>query len=432
MALQRLRVLIVGCGLSGSAIRHFLAEKGALSRFDLHFWESSDRLGGRFATSYFTDQESGRVAFTDTAAQYLTRFTEDFGFVFDRLEEDRVLIRIPNAHHVIEGMKAEHHALKHYVPPRGYQSVVEHFLTHSYGESASASSAPAKVNLSRRLISLTPSMTDHTVAVVGHESSGNEIRDTFDAVVLTTPVPITKEILSRTNLLHSKVQNWSPDTVDNTVESFLSGTGSYSQRYAFSAFYRLNKHSAIALNSHIANNNGIMVKYDFEDDMIRFVSIENYKQGYGLPLDHESSKVKEFTEGDVMSILLHSSIPYAIDKQQQQTCSSDGTSITNTQQLERVVQEFLNKIHAKYFPFLHKEGHHSFSADKAVLNFWDISQITRPTHSILPTGNHLALLSPNQEGNQVKIILGGDYMRGSNFENCLHVAKGISDRLLSM
>lgn len=163
--MSSLNVLVVGAGMTGSAVCHFLGRLPGVPNVTV--WESLRSIGGRMQIDKYGDR--GRV---DLGAQYISQginSNDDNSDVYHFLKEKGTL-KLLHDNHVISGMKPEHLQGKHLVSPRGTASIVSSLLGN------------AQVCTNSTLKSLR--LDNGTRKIVATKASGEE--GEFDAVIVTT------------------------------------------------------------------------------------------------------------------------------------------------------------------------------------------------------------------------------------------------------
>ncbi|XP_061083509.1 renalase isoform X5 [Conger conger] len=179
------RVLIVGAGLTGSVCACLLRREMP-NKVKIVVWDKSRGAGGRMSTSR---SPSNGACTADLGAQYISA-TPFYAQVHHSFYEELL------AHSIlkplvapVEGVITKEEGLREFVTPEGVSSIVKHYLKESAG---------AEVQF------------EHHVTHVLRKGAGWEVQrkggtpETFDAVVLTMPVP---QILQ----LQGDVCSYSPD-----------------------------------------------------------------------------------------------------------------------------------------------------------------------------------------------------------------------------
>jgi renalase len=258
------RVLIVGCGLSGGVTVHYLDSllEGLQPKFT--FWEKASHLGGRMSTHIQYDLED--KPHCDMGAQYITKSSENANDVYSYLIANNILSPLNIQ---VEGMKEEHKTRTHYVSKEGIGEVVR-CMFGSHAKDISFNTELESLNCENGIW-----------VASARNQNGVCSEESFDAVVLAVPPTKFSSILG----------NWRDAVMD---KSFLPTANSvrFSARFAFAAYFPA---SAAAAVSHIPWGS----KYIFDDDVIRFISLENRK----CEVQDGSGHV---------SVLLHTSVPFGV------------------------------------------------------------------------------------------------------------------------
>lgn len=167
-------VLVVGAGLTGSMLSHYLAHAPGGNQIRLTFWEKSHGPGGRFSTVRSREPNSPLI---DTGAQYITRGAgrAPDADLYSELLSQGVIQRYKG---VVDGARSNHEEQEHYVCSDGMASVAAHLLKAS----------GAAVEYERRALELS------TDAGRWHVADTEGKRADFDAVVVTVPTPQLLEL----------------------------------------------------------------------------------------------------------------------------------------------------------------------------------------------------------------------------------------------
>jgi hypothetical protein len=365
------RVLIVGGGLSGAAVSRFVSICHDGPTVDITMWEALSYAGGRM----HADRSHSGSSRCDMGAQYISRSinsSDDNSDVYDFLEDAGALkMLVQNA--VIEGMRPDHLSGRHYIAPRGTDDVITSLL------------GAARVVCSRKLSCLLPGKLGKTrITAV----SGCGVEEEFDAVVITTP---TKEALSVLDSFRP-VDVLPGKRLTLPVEVLRSMSSvNYSSRYGYCtdsignantsccfSFYRfaLAVHYTLSTleKQELFSSVPWRAKYILGDDVIRYVSIENFKHEVTTPDGGDGAAGTGSTHGEV-SILVHTSVPYGISHMPLlQACAPGAGPITDQallQQRDAVVAEILcSATRPGALPFLRR-----FVPSEVKLLGWEASQV---------------------------------------------------------
>ncbi|XP_028331390.1 renalase [Gouania willdenowi] len=196
------RVLIVGAGLTGSLCACLLRRE-LPGRVHVEVWDKARGAGGRMSTSRAPDSSPSQSA--DLGAQYITTtaayYTQHHN-LYSELVSAGVLRPLDA---VIEGLKMKNDS-KDFVSPRGMSGVVKHFLAES----------GAKLFLERHVTGVYRRGASWEV----ERKEGD--RETFDAVVLTMPVPQILQLQGDVTQLMSVQQRQLLDVVVYTSRFALA------------------------------------------------------------------------------------------------------------------------------------------------------------------------------------------------------------------
>lgn len=167
------RVLIVGAGITGSAVHHLLLQLFCQSERRVAplvtIWESNVHFGGRMRSLSHTKQDR-----CDLGAQYISQGISSKSIdnsIYDHLNS-RGVLKLLDDNNVVCGMRPEHKSGKHYIAPRGTSSIVAAFLEGS------------NLVTGRKLIKLT--LNTVSQKLVAHAQGCTE---EFDAVVMANMAP---------------------------------------------------------------------------------------------------------------------------------------------------------------------------------------------------------------------------------------------------
>ncbi|XP_064594453.1 renalase-like [Liolophura sinensis] len=333
------KVLVVGSGLTGAASACFLRE--ACPEMSVVIWDKARGIGGRMSTSRSPKDSECTV---DLGAQYITA-TPEYRQKHSRLYEDLLSMGIlsPLAAK-IEGDSSVNGT--NYVTPQGSSSLVKYFIQKS----------GVQVMRDHQINSV--SLGDKGQITVGTLSG---VRDQFDGVLLTMPVP---QILQLQGDIKSIIDKQSE--VKRKLEAVR-----YSSRFCLGLFYKAGAKLGVPWSA----------KYIPDHDCLRFVSIDSRKRGRD-----------EVTSAP--SVVVHTSVPFGVNN------------------LERDKEEIAPEIYdhfTKMFPEFpepeHIKGHK-----------WRYSQVSQgyegsPGYLILQENPF--------------IICGGDGFAHSKFDGCIDSTEAV-------
>ncbi|CAI9743371.1 renalase-like isoform X1 [Octopus vulgaris] len=256
------RVLIVGAGLSGALTAALLRKE--LSHVHISVWEKARGAGGRMSTSRSDKNANCSV---DMGAQYISTSAErqqKYSQIYNELFSTGLLQPFKG---LIEGESPGGHSLQNFVCPKGFSALVKHFLS---------SAAPVDVKFESRVVSITKNPTTTSNQLVVSTESGHQ--DTFDAVILTVPVP--QLFLLEGDI--PKILN-SNKTLKEQLESV-----SYSSRFCLGIYYP----PGTTLNLPWT------AKYIDGHPCLRYICVDTQKRA-----DPQGGQ----------SIVVHSSVPWGVE-----------------------------------------------------------------------------------------------------------------------
>lgn len=283
-------LLVVGAGATGSITACLLSR----SRSDVvtTVWDKARGVGGRMTTHRRgSHSPQHNLQHVDMGAQYITRYRDKDvtshvaalkGQLFEELQKKGVLVPFSGG---IEGGMAgadERNIVGHYVSPQGISEVPRYFLEQ----------AQASIHLKSQLTQLD---IDQSTGTGTCWTSDGEVAH-FAAVVLTIPVPQMLNI--RGNLL---------DCIDPAVRTALESV-QYSSRYALGLFFDDQSLPQVTWAA----------KY-FDNPVLRFACWDTLKRGS-----------PGYTNS---SLLLHSSVPFALEHLEEDKTIVQETMLTAAREL---------------------------------------------------------------------------------------------------
>ncbi len=362
-------VLVIGCGVTGAALSHYCSRAAAGSRVRLTFWDKARGPGGRFST---VRSRTPGLAIVDHGAQYITRgagAAAPDSSLYDELLGDGIIQPYLGA---VAGARAVHETQEHFVCRDGMSSVAQHLL------------AGSAVEYERRARELDEVGGRWRVKDTEGRSSD------FDAVVLTLPTPQLLELEG--GALRARL---APH-----LEPLRRVSRRYSMRFAACAWF-----DAAAWEPLLAVP--WCSKYfrtgEAGVEALVYLSIEPRKRLVGDG------------DGSVSSpaVLLHSSVPFGISRQDAEP--------------DDVLRVLLSDMH-KAVPGLPPPT-------RTKLHRWRYSQVPPPDKEldgdtgVVPGAEDGALLLPGA-GGAGALVVAGDGLVGSNFDNCCASARAACSKLL--
>lgn len=366
------RILTVGCGFTGAAFQHLLSGLLPSSpQVVMETWEAAPVAGGRMETYRFypRNQAEGDVyAQYDLGAQYFSWPSDQpFSSLCHDLEDKALLREFDPSSGLVLGISGERLNRKHYYAPQGTTSLVSHLVS---------SSSP--VHCSRRVSSIDPH-PDGSFLVTARDEREGEITKAFDIVVVTAPNPelhpLLKDVGFSSRVALGVVYDLSTTEFDNVLSSI-----------SWRACYLSSSSPTLP-----------------QDDVLRYVSIENYKFE-----DHFPSQTTA-AERKLLSVVLQSSVEYGanIAKLMKEATGPEMRVILEkeiTQQLLSRLGHLLPTLPDPEAP-LHTH-----------LRFYSRSQVTKP---IAWQAQPCFVESHGRS----LLLLAGDFFTKSSFLGCLHSAE---------
>jgi len=247
----------VGGGITSALTTSFLAEK--LPQAQISVWDKARGAGGRMATSRSPGNPQCKV---DLGAQYISCSPENQINHQDVYEE---LISAGLLHHLnpkdISGSRHEDDGTKHYVTPQGMSSLVKHFFSKS-----------------ERKVEFNRGVHDISVSASGLDiTSKDGIKESFDTVVLTIPIP---QVLDLSGGIQDMIQS-QPQIKENLHKV------EYSTRFALGLFYDEPKDLGTEWTATYISGHPIY----------RYIAIDNKKRG---------------DASGPTSVVAHTSVPFGI------------------------------------------------------------------------------------------------------------------------
>ncbi|KAK2176804.1 hypothetical protein NP493_639g02002 [Ridgeia piscesae] len=217
------------------------------------------------------EDPDGSAAGVDLGAQYISATPQAYlqhHRFYSSLERSGTLQSFTG---VLDGDPNRHTpGTRHFIPRLGMKSIVTHFLDKS----------EAAVSYERTVSAV--SDEDNQWCVTDDKTDESE---TFDCVVLTMPVP---QILELSGNIQSAIDQGGLREKLNNV--------TYSSRYAMGLFYEAGTEMDVPWTA----------KYILDDPCVRFVAIDSKKRGLA-------------TETVGPSVVIHTSVPFALDHGQADT-----------------------------------------------------------------------------------------------------------------
>ncbi|XP_062234439.1 renalase [Platichthys flesus] len=251
------RVLIVGAGLTGSVCACLLRRE-LQNKVHIVVWDKSRGSGGRMSTTRPPDPSSHSA---DLGAQYITAtpaYAQSHHSFYSELLSSGVLQPLLTQ---VEGLKHKDNE-RNYVTPLGMGSVVKHFLSESGADL----------------------LFDHHVTGLYRSGASWEVErkagasETFDAVILTMPVPQILQLQGDVGQLLSVQQRHQLDEVV------------YSSRFAAALFFA----------PDVVFSFPWAARYVTDNSCIRYIAVDSRKRNTDAP-------------GRGPSLVIHTSVPFGLE-----------------------------------------------------------------------------------------------------------------------
>jgi len=453
------KILIVGAGVTGAAIHHFLRSLAPASSVmpSIVLWEASSELGGRMSTDHH------KALHCDLGAQYITKNSAECDDVYDHLLQKRVFALLDNT--AVSGMRADHQVGTHYIAPQGTSSIV------------AALAEGAEVVYNKRLTGIDLDLATKKIVASSTRTGagaggggGAQEREEFDVVVLSMLAPQVAAVQG--NFLA-----FQPPPLQTEAELDLAGRlrrVRYSSRFALAAYYALSTEEKKAVQESVPWK----AKYVFDDEVLRFVSMENFKyvQAQGSPSKRARVEVQVGvgagvgaaevgandgngngnTDGDGdlegLAVLMHTSVPFGLA--QPEALRGEAAAVPAVE--EQILQSL-----GRTLPAL---AVYDSKRVKTRLLGWEQSQISRGFYHVdapkgappAPLGAPALVISKEAlatlegagsagatvgatagatatiSGGSPGIVLAGDAFTESNFEGCMRSARAAAHIVMGL
>eukprot|EP00088_Acartia_fossae_P039228 TRINITY_DN40832_c0_g1_i1.p1 TRINITY_DN40832_c0_g1~~TRINITY_DN40832_c0_g1_i1.p1 ORF type:complete len:351 (-),score=56.69 TRINITY_DN40832_c0_g1_i1:451-1503(-) len=251
------RILVVGGGITSAITTANIVDK--ISKAQVSVWDKSRGAGGRMATSRSSANPQCKL---DLGAQYISCAPENQVAnkdIYEELIGAGLLSSLDPKD--IQGFRHGDDGTLHYFTPQGMSSLVKHFFNRS----------GVKVDFGRRVSDI--SLSDSELLITSEDG----IKECFDGIVLTLPIP---QLLELKGDIATIIQ--SNQTVLQNLQSVQ-----YSTRFALGLFYDKPIDLGVTWSA----------KYISGHDIYRYVAIDNKKRG---------------DENGPTSVVAHTSVPFGI------------------------------------------------------------------------------------------------------------------------
>jgi len=387
-------------------------------------------------------------AFCDLGAQYITasnptQTSEYLHALYDQLQSSAVLTPLHlnevgeetinqvyrgSGAHTIDGMRPEHLSKQHFIASEGTSSIVT-FLT-----SPPHSSAPRQIRLDTTLTSLSVQEDESTkrrVLRANYRSRGEDLgHEDFDCVVLTLPAQQLLTLMASSSSEKGNTIGLTPlpealrDPAKAACESLAQRLSAvrYSTRFALALFY---ESKSIDMQT-LLNSQHWRGKYVFDDPIVRYLSIENYKFSRD--------------ESEMLALLVHTSVPFGIDALSKIRVAEAADGEEGRVRAELITQEQILRSVGELLPILS-----GVTPCKSVLHTWEQSQVSKGFYQssnivhqpaalalgLEETGPFKVLLEDDLHSKEDPLlIIAGDLFTESNFEGCIASAHAAANEIL--
>ena len=198
----------------------------------------------------------------------------------------------------IDGMKPDHLLKQHFIAPKGTASIVS-FLATYHHQNHQSSDISSPIRYSTKLLRM--SIEGSRVRVTGGLTACESVEpspmeeELFDVVVLTAPAPQLLQLdapqlldrrISSNQTLRQRLQRVRYSSRLVSTEFFVHhihvsihcvvslSASDVVHRYAMAAYYDMGSRTAV---EELLTAIPWRAKYVFDDDIVRYISIENYK-----------------------------------------------------------------------------------------------------------------------------------------------------------
>jgi len=367
------QVLIIGAGLTGSTLTHYLSHLPNGNQLRLTLWERSGGPGGRFST--VRSQQPPGAAIIDDGAQYITRGAGTHapdGALYDALLSHGVIEKYTG---VIAGAKPGSEAQENYVCRDGMSSVAQHLLKGT------------PVEYERCAVELSAKADRWCVT----DTAGQTAE--FDAVVVTSPVPQLLELQGEA--LHALL---APHR-----EALGRVASRYSQRFAACVYY---DEAAWAHFEAVPWASAYVKPPEGGSTSLVYVSIEPRKR----QLEPAAA---------APALLLHSSVPFGFKNAEKSPAEVLPTMLAD---LDKVVPGLPAPTHAVASRWKISQ----VPAPEAEM---------RGVTGVVPGAEDGALLLQSSTETEAAalppLVLAGDGFVGSNFDNCARSGRAAAAKLVA-
>ncbi|KAG7218028.1 hypothetical protein INR49_020691 [Caranx melampygus] len=350
------RVLIVGAGLTGSVCA-WLLRRELQNKVHIVVWDKARGAGGRMSTSRPPDPSSSH--FADLGAQYITAtpaYAQSHHRFYSELLSVGLLQPLTGP---VEGLKQQDNC-ENFTTPQGMSSLVKHFLSESGADL----------------------FFEHHVTGLFRRGASWEVQrkegdsETFDAVVLTMPVPQIIQLQGETgSSLTCELPLPPSSPVLSVSQRQVLEQVVYSSRFALALFFPPD----VVLGFSWA------ARYVSDNNCIRYLAVDDRKRNADSP-------------GLGSSLVVHTSVSFGLQHLER-----------DKEDVQPIILEELHKL----LPGLPQPI--SIKCQK-----WRYSQVLT---AVADCPGHMTVLD------RPLLVCGGDAFIHSNFDGCVESALSVFSAL---
>ena len=396
----RKKILIIGTGISGATTASLLKAASKQCYFDITIFDKGRGAGGRMTTSRSNKDERMHL---DLGAQYITVGAGDGNDSpansppsYESLLSEKVIAPFGD---MVQGARDTHNEQTHYISSNGLSSIVKNLLKgfEDVHYECKVSGISKVENEDKTAFQW---KVDHNKMDNNNNDNNNNNNNNFDAVVLTIPTHQILElngdfqnILSSTSIENNnKNSNSNSDSISDKLKQV-----NYSSRWALGLYYPSEAWNAVESVPWVGRYT------QEEDDAIVWVSLESKKRGS-----------KNFIEEDKNNgvgpvVVVHGGVPWSLE---------------HFEDAREDVMEAMKTHMEKFVPGINK-----YTPIDSKLIRWKYSQV-RPGTTVGRNKEEAAILIQNED--YPPLILAGDGIGGSNFENCVRSGMVASNLVRSL
>ena len=180
------KVLIVGCGMTGSSIYHYLTRVFNMPVECLTIWEKAT-VGGRMRSASYLGSHC------DLGAQYITQTNPKYDDIYSHLVSNNVFSKLAVD---IDGMKDDARLKNHYISNQGLSAVINNLATNANINTGISFESFRTLSSGQVEVSGLKSTSTDSCSSNAVSSSKSIVKDAFDLVVITSPTPSVTSLRS--------------------------------------------------------------------------------------------------------------------------------------------------------------------------------------------------------------------------------------------